>query len=130
MDSQPATAPPQTPPSDQLDAAISLHVVESGQVLPLTERTEFTLGRLVEGQPIIPDVDLSPYNAYSNGVSRIHAVIKIAEGRTIIMDLGSSNGTFLNGIRLNPNMETPLAHGDVIILGKLKIRVLLGQPKG
>jgi len=34
-------------------ARISLHLVESGQILPLAERTEFSLGRVAEGQPIM-----------------------------------------------------------------------------
>src|SRR5512145_2321252 len=40
-------------------AAVSVCVVDSGQVLPLEDRDEFTLGRSAEGQPILPDVDLA-----------------------------------------------------------------------
>jgi hypothetical protein len=104
---------------------ISLNIVDSGQILPLADRSEFTLGRSAEGQPIIPDVDLSPFNAYSNGVSRLHAVLKYPQERPMIMDLGSSNGTYLNGKRLVPYIDTPIDHGDNILLGKLKIQVLL-----
>ena len=100
-------------------------MIESGQILPLADRTEFTLGRSAEGQPIVPDVDLSPYKAYANGVSRLHAVLKLILERFFIMDLGSSNGTYLNGSRLPPYVETPLAHGDVVFLGKLKMQVLI-----
>jgi pSer/pThr/pTyr-binding forkhead associated (FHA) protein len=100
-------------------------MIESGQILPLADRTEFTLGRSAEGQPIVPDVDLSPHNAYANGVSRLHAVLKLIQDHIVIMDLGSSNGTYLNGNRLQPYIETTIAHGDVIYLGKLKIQVLI-----
>jgi pSer/pThr/pTyr-binding forkhead associated (FHA) protein len=41
------------------------------------------------------------------------------------MDLGSSNGTYVNGKRLNPNVEHMLGNGDVVALGKLKIQILL-----
>jgi pSer/pThr/pTyr-binding forkhead associated (FHA) protein len=41
------------------------------------------------------------------------------------MDLGSANGTFVNGKRLNPNVEQTLNNGDIIALGKLKMQVLL-----
>ncbi len=75
-------------------------MIETGQILPLADRTEFTLGRSAEGQPIVPDVDLSPHNAYANGVSRLHAVLKLIHDQIVIMDLGSSNGTYLNGSRL------------------------------
>jgi predicted component of type VI protein secretion system len=104
---------------------ISLHLLESGNILPVTERSEFTLGRVSENQPIMPDIDLSPYKAYDNGVSRLHAVVRQQDNRVVIMDLGSSNGTYINGVRLAPNVENMLKHSDVISLGKLKIQVVL-----
>ena len=115
----------QAPPQGPLQSWISLLIIESGQVLPLTDRIEFTLGRTAEGQPIIPDVDLTAYNAYANGVSRLHAAIKLVNNRTVIVDLGSSNGTYLNGVRLSPYIEMPVAHGDLVYLGKLKMQVLI-----
>ncbi len=108
---------------------VTLHLLDTGQVLPLSERNEFTLGRISEGQPIMPDIDLSPYQAYANGVSRLHAVIKREGNQVLLMDLGSSNGTYVNGKRLNPNSEQGLKNGDVVALGKLKVQVLL-KPTG
>jgi transcription initiation factor TFIIIB Brf1 subunit/transcription initiation factor TFIIB len=115
----------QIPPAVNLQSWISLNIMESGQILPLADRTEFTLGRAAEGQPIVPDVDLSPYNAYANGVSRLHAVLKLIQDKIVVMDLGSSNGTFLNGSRLSPYLETPVVHGDILNLGKLKMQILI-----
>jgi hypothetical protein len=104
---------------------ISLHLMDSGKILPLASRNEFTLGRLSEGQPIMPDIDLTPYQAYASGVSRLHAVVKRDADRVVVMDLGSSNGTYVNGRRINPHVEESLSHGDILALGKLKIQVLL-----
>ena len=104
---------------------ISLHLMDSGKILPLASRNEFTLGRATDGQPVLPDVDLAPYQAYTHGVSRLHAVIKRGVDDIYLMDLESANGTFINGKRLVPNEEHPLANGDVIALGGLKIQVLL-----
>jgi hypothetical protein len=115
----------QPPPPAHLQSRISLNMIESGQILPLADRTEFTLGRSAKDQPIVPDVDLSPLNAYANGVSRLHAVLKFIQDQIVIMDLDSSNGTYLNGSRLPPYVDTPVAHGDVIHLGKLKIQLLI-----
>lgn len=109
------------------DAWGSLHLLETGQMFPLSSRNEFTMGRVSEGQPIIPDIDLSPYQAYAAGVSRLHAVIKRAGSQIIFMDLGSANGTFVNGKRLAPNHEQKLTHGDIVALGKLKIQVLVNK---
>ncbi len=117
-------APPPAAPSNW----VTLHLLDTGQVLPLAERTEFTLGRISEGQPIMPDIDLSPYQAYARGVSRLHAVLKREAKHVFLMDLGSSNGTFVNGKRLAPNVDHAIVNGDVIALGKLKIQVLLKSP--
>ncbi len=53
--------------------SIALHIIDSGQVIHLAERKDFSLGRAAEYQPILPDVDLSPYDAFALGVSRLHA---------------------------------------------------------
>jgi pSer/pThr/pTyr-binding forkhead associated (FHA) protein len=111
-----------------LDNWASLHLLDSGQILPLGDRTEFTLGRVSEAQPIMPDIDLTPYQAYANGVSRLHAVLKREGKRVFVMDLGSSNGTYLNGKRLMPNVDQTINHGDMLALGKLKIQILLKNP--
>ena len=121
LSKKPARPEPVVP----INSWISLHLMDSGKILLLASRNEFTLGRLSEGQPIMPDIDLTPYQAYASGVSRLHVVIKREASRVVIMDLGSSNGTYLNGRRLNPHVEETLNHGDVVALGKLKIQVLL-----
>lgn len=122
LSKKPTRAEPTITPANSW---ISLHLMDSGKILPLASRNEFTLGRLSEGQPIMPDIDLTPYQAYASGVSRLHAVVKRDANRVLVMDLGSSNGTYINGRRLNPHVEELLSHGDVIALGKLKIQVLL-----
>lgn len=108
-----------------LDAIVSLYLVDSGQIIHLAGRTEFTLGRVAEGQPILPDVDFSPFEAYAHGVSRLHASMKISNQRLIITDLGSSNGTRVNGQKIMAHIDYPLNHGDVVSLGKLKIQILI-----
>jgi hypothetical protein len=118
-------SPPRNYQPTGVDAWGSLHLLDTGQVLPLTGRNEFTLGRISEGQPIMPDIDLSPYQAYASGVSRLHAVVKRDGPRVILMDLGSANGTYINGKRLTTNVEQTLNHGDIVALGKLKIQVLI-----
>lgn len=107
------------------DAWGSLHLLDTGQVLPLSIRNEFTMGRISEGQPIMPDIDLSPYQAYAAGVSRLHGVIKRDGDKVIFMDLGSANGSYINGKRLTPNVEQVLNHGDIVALGKLKMQILI-----
>ncbi len=116
---------PAVSPRMEMITWASLHLLDTGQVFPLVDRNEFTLGRISDGQPIMPDIDFSAFKAYANGVSRLHAVLKRIGSRIVIMDLGSANGTYLNGRRLSPNLEHGLNHGDIISLGKLKIQILL-----
>lgn len=121
------SSPPSSPPvsSSLSDAVVSLHLIESGMILHLSGQNEYTLGRVAEGQPILPDVDLSPYEAYSQGVSRLHVSLKLNNLRVFITDLGSSNGTRVNGQKIMPSVDYPLNHGDVVALGKFKIQVLI-----
>jgi len=123
------TAPSQPATPSLPKAWLSLHILDSGYILPLADREEFTLGRVVDGQPIMPDVDLTPHNAYAYGVSRLHAVLKLVGDEIVVMDLNSSNGTYVNGVRIPAQVETRLVHGDVIALGKLKIQVLFSRAK-
>ncbi len=113
------------PPQAPADVAVSLFIMETGEILPLEGRTEFTIGRSAEGQPILPDIDLAPYHAYEQGVSRLHASISLGKQQALATDLGSANGTRLNGQKLPPHKPYQIKHGDVITLGKLKIQLLI-----
>jgi pSer/pThr/pTyr-binding forkhead associated (FHA) protein len=98
--------------------------MESGQILSLPSQSDFTVGRSTEGQPILPDVDLTNFDAFSQGVSRLHAALRVANQKLFVIDLGSSNGTRVNGQKILPHIEYPLNHGDILALGKLKIQIL------
>lgn len=78
------------------------------------------LGR-VEKETTEAFVDLSMVDGFDLGVSRRHAMIQRQEDRVDIMDLHSSNGTFLNGNRLLPEKFYELKSGAVIQLGRLKL---------
>lgn len=81
------------------------------------------VGRHVEGNQA-PDVDLAPFHGLEKGVSRYHLRIT-RDILLFISDLGSTNGTFLNGQRLFAHSDCPLNDGDDLWLGHLKIRVRL-----
>ncbi len=70
-----------------------------------------------------PDVDLSQFGAGDKGVSRKHIKIKRKNILVYVADLGSTNGTLLNGRRLIPNAERLLRNGDELQLGRLKVKV-------
>ena len=69
---------------------------------------ENTLGRKATNDIVIPD----PYASGS------HALITEVEGRFTITDVGSTNGTLLNGEKLAPNEPHELAEGEEITVGQ------------
>lgn len=107
------------------DAQVSLNIISTGDVLPFAGQEDVTLGRVSEGQPVVPDIDLTPYKAYEAGVSRMHASIRIIEDQVLITDLGSANGTRVNGMQITSHIPYPVKHGDILTLGKFKIQILL-----
>lgn len=67
------------------------------------------------------DIDLGPYGASSQGVSRKHARLSQAEGQWLLEDLNSLNGTFVNERKLISETPVPLKSGDVIRCGHLPL---------
>jgi pSer/pThr/pTyr-binding forkhead associated (FHA) protein len=67
--------------------------------------------------------------AYANGVSRMHAIIRHRAGSIVLIDLGSANGTYVNGRRLGSRQEAGLEDGDMIALGALKFQIRLKATK-
>jgi pSer/pThr/pTyr-binding forkhead associated (FHA) protein len=90
-----------------------------------TSRVVF--GRLDVNAANKPDIDLTPYGAFEKGVSRIHAAFVRHESSVTILDLGSANGTSVNGKRLPPNQPRVLQDGDEIMFGELGARVYFKQ---
>ncbi|HTI77602.1 MAG TPA: FHA domain-containing protein [Mycobacterium sp.] len=75
------------------------------------------IGRGNRKQGVDPEIDLGIHPA-DRGVSTQHAVLRIHDSVLTITDLGSTNGTYLNGDnRLAEGEETPLVDGDRIHIG-------------
>lgn len=64
-------------------------------------------------------------------ISRMHASIETAAKGTFVFDVGSENGTFLNGHRLMSHERCSLSHGDMLDLGGVALFRFAGpQPGG
>ncbi len=89
-------------------------------VLELTEGG-LILGRTDLEKRIFPDVDLSPFGAEDYGVSRRHArlTVNTSTREVEITDLGSLNGTYVNGARLDAHQSRFLNSGDEVHLSRL-----------
>jgi hypothetical protein len=112
-----------TPPSK----GMSIFLLNLGEPIALRMEEGFVLGRANEltSEPIL---DLTPYEGFAMGVSRRHAQIRAAGDKYVIIDLNSSNGTWLNGQRLVPTKPYDLRSGSVIQLGRLKLIVSYLHP--
>src|SRR3954470_16813903 len=82
----------------------------------LVNRPRLIIGRAEESDVFLADTLLS----------RRHAEIEQRNDGCYLIDLGSTNGTFLNGARLVG--EHRLRHGDTIAVGDSKLVFSDGQP--
>jgi len=105
----------QLEPSEALPC--SLVVVSTGHRISLPAEGELILGRIDVGLSFMPDIDLTSDIQGVQSISRRHARIAAFRVRHLIEDLGSTNGTAVNGRSLNPGQRVPLQHGDHITLG-------------
>ena len=82
------------------------------------------LGRASEAEDYQPDFDMTFYDD-GDYVSRRHARITKGRAGYFIADLGSSNGTTVNGHALEPNRAYQLRNGDRIKVGLVVIKFWL-----
>ena len=62
-----------------------------------------------------------------SAVSRMHAAIEFSKNKFVLKDLGSKNGTFLDGKSIN---EAVLAHGNTFQIGSTVIEFVLTDRPG
>jgi pSer/pThr/pTyr-binding forkhead associated (FHA) protein len=96
---------------------------ESHGTIGMEVKDKILIGRADPDQDIQPDLDLTPYGGVSGGVSRRHAQIVQQDNALFVEDLGSTNGTRLNGFTLEPYHRYRLRDGDEITLGKVRVVV-------
>lgn len=100
------------------------------EIRPQTSDHEQVIGRVTDNLAVAPDIDLSMYDAGELGVSRLHLAVQYAaEDETILVhDLGSVNGTFINGQKLHPREQRILRDSDELRLGRMVIHVKFLHP--
>ncbi len=101
-----------TPPREERPAAML--VDEAGQCIELKAQT--SLGRAVDNDLVLE----------SRGVSRHHAQILWLEGRYLLVDMGSTNGSFAGGRKVARHV---LADGEEISFGDVRFTFRLADPQ-
>jgi pSer/pThr/pTyr-binding forkhead associated (FHA) protein len=105
-----------------------------GQALVLENEGSYILGRSRDCSPLLPDAHLM--------ISRHHCQIKVSAPFVHVQDLGSLNGTYLNGEKIGQRVkgqsfeealqeehaEYPLWHGDRLRIGDNILQVEFDPP--
>lgn len=86
----------------QSQTTVMLALVGTDIVLTVQLANRLTIGRreLEDSNPV--DIDLMPYGGREQGISRQQATLYRTRHTLSLVDLNSTNGTFLNGERLAP----------------------------
>ena len=109
---------------------VTLYIgIETISTLGVEISGQLTVGRADPDEGYVPAIDLGPYGAHDAGVSRRHAILFSAEGGLYIRDLGSTNGTRINGFGVEPNQAYKLHEGDRLEFGHVRVQFhVVGAP--
>jgi hypothetical protein len=103
-----------TAPRDESAHALALFGVQagprSGEEIAVRSPV-LTIGQGSQNDVVLVD----------DSVSTTHARLEYTAGGWLLTDLGSTNGTYLEGARLAPNVPTPLAYGSQLRFGGLRL---------
>lgn len=82
------------------------------------------LGRFAD-KPV--DIDLvSQESVEQIWCSRQHAALTLEKGAVLLEDLNSLNGTWLNGVRVHAGQPRPVKPGDVVQVGTVQMKLVMG----
>jgi hypothetical protein len=128
----PAEGVPVAPPTNRSSAVayervagvkarlMCMRGLKIGVVYPIYEGPNY-LGRADE---IPVDIDLDDQEPEDRiWTSKQHALITCTDGKLILEDLNSANGTFVNRARVYPGKRRPLQAGDLIQLGSVQLKL-------
>ncbi len=110
--------PSPEPPSERQDVGPERLVHEkSGMEFYLAGATETTMGRKDPVTGIYPDIDVTPVDS-QRSISRRHAKIyRRGDKYFLSEEIGTMNGTFANGKRLETGVPQEIRDGDEVRLG-------------
>lgn len=119
----PWTSEPVVEAVEETVVPLHIKILPTGRQIQLPPKAEVDIGRLDAAHDILPDVDLTSDGGLEGGVSRRHCKIHQRDSNYLVEDVGSANGTFLNGSRLTPYLPHVLKDRDRLQVGHIKLRV-------
>ena len=115
--------PPQPAPPALKAKLVVLRGVKISVEYPIYEGRN-TVGRFAD-KPV--DIDLfnqeTPEQIWC---SRQHAAVTFDKGNVMIEDLNSLNGTWVNGVRIHAGQPRQLRPGDVVQIGTVQMKLVMG----
>jgi CRP-like cAMP-binding protein len=112
------------------DPSARMVEIGTGTEFPLAaDKRETTVGRIDPVTGIHPDVDLTPVDS-KRSISRRHARVRREEdgSYSVIEDVGTMNGTFVNGVRLTAGRAYPIKPADMVVFGTVQCRFEVDAP--
>lgn len=111
-----------------LDGSMSVNPNKSNMRLlsinmPIAEEIRITKDSFVIGKK---QDSVDAVISFNPMISRLHCRVMRQDGVYYISDMGSSNGTYVNGKRLTPNVFQRLSNGDIVRLANAEFRVIIG----
>ncbi len=107
------------PPEDA--RTITIFVPSSRKRVRFMLEGEARIGRSDADTGHLPELDLTEFDASTHGVSRLHALLQLTSQGVALVDLDSTNGTYLNNYRLTANLPYLLTNGDEVLFGDLLV---------
>lgn len=88
-----------------------------GSPIALPDKDDVTLGRFDSVSGLAPDIELGPLDT-KHLTSRRHARLVRENGETFVLEeIGTANGTFVNGTRIVTGVRTRVVDGDTLRFG-------------
>ncbi|MDL2717503.1 MAG: cyclic nucleotide-binding domain-containing protein [Acidobacteriota bacterium] len=92
-------------------------VPPGGAPIPLPDKDDVGLGRFDSVSGLAPDIELGPFDT-KKLTSRRHARLVRENGETFVLEeIGTANGTFVNGTRIVTGVKTRVVDGDTLRFG-------------
>ena len=102
---------------------VTLDLIDANRQIFQKTVGHILLGRADQEAQWQPTIDLTPYGAREKGVSRVHVDLFFESDQVFVLELGSANGTRVNGRNIEAGHAHQIFNGDLLELGKFRLRV-------
>ncbi|HSO13105.1 MAG TPA: FHA domain-containing protein [Anaerolineales bacterium] len=106
------------------EGGIAIYAAGASNPIYLRFDKELILGRKSESVSVDSLLDLTGLGGYQMGLSRRHAMIRRAGTGYELIDLSSTNGSWLNDEKLIPNKSYPLKSGAQLRIGRMRLLIV------